>query len=222
MPLVKINSSEHATVAVWKTEEDAAFFMQSLSKEVLKEMNLERFTNESKLLEQLSSRYLLQTVIGADEMQLFRKAENGKPYFETNDKYVSISHAKEHSAVIVSNKGACGIDIETIHPRVKKIAHKFIGAAETSLITEKNEIEVMMLLWSAKETIYKVYANKEVDFKEHIFLSDIAFTSEQSGELKGKLKKDAGILELNVVFEFFNRQILTYAIKEKRKKTAGL
>jgi phosphopantetheinyl transferase (holo-ACP synthase) len=130
---------------------------------------------------------------------------------ETNDKHVSISHTKEHSAIIVSNKGACGIDIEAVRPRVKKIAHKFIGTAEASLITEANEIELMMLFWSAKETIYKVYANKEVDFKEHIFLSDIAFTSKQSGALKGTLKKDTELLELNVAFDFFDGQVMTYA-----------
>jgi 4'-phosphopantetheinyl transferase len=211
MPLLRINNSEHATVAVWKTEEDAAFFMQSFSNDVLKEMNLQRFTNESKQIEQLSSRYLLQTVIGSESMQSFRKAENGKPYLETNAQHISISHTKNHSAIIVSKAGACGIDIEAIHPRVKKVAHKFIRADEASLISEANEVERMMLLWSAKETVYKVYANKEVDFKEHILLTDLQFTSEYTGRLKGKLEKDSELLEMEIAFEFFDGHVMTFA-----------
>jgi len=211
MGLLKADRGEQTTVAVWKTEEDASFFMNAFSAEVLSQFNLAQISNVSKQLEFLSSRYLLQTIIGADSMQLFRKAESGMPYLENSNNFISISHTIEHSAVIVSNTGLCGIDIEAVHPRVQKIAHKFMNDTERELLKADDDIERIMLLWSAKETVYKLYGNKKVDFKEEILLNDLSFTSPQSGILNGTLVKDAHKIELEVKFEFFDGQVLTYA-----------
>lgn len=212
MPLIKTYERDQSKIAIWKTEEDADFFRNSLSTDVLKYMRLENFTNESKQLEQLSSRHLLQTIIGETQMKRFRKSESGMPFIEEGQVYISLSHTKEHSAVIVSNKGLCGIDVETVHPRVLKIADKFVGKNERQLITDDRETEMLMLLWSAKETVYKLYARKEIDFKEHIFLSDLQFTSDYAGQLKALLKNNFVSLGMNVEFEFFDGQILTYAV----------
>jgi phosphopantetheinyl transferase len=215
MPLAKSIIVPDATVAVWKTEETADFFLSSFHAETLSLFQLNNISNASKQLELLSSRYLLQTLIGAEQMLQFRKAESGMPYLENSQRHISLSHTKEHSAVMICDAGVCGIDIETVHPRVQKVAHKFMNDSEKGLLKSDDDFETMMLLWSAKETIYKLYGNKKVDFKEHLLLSDLNFTTPQTGTLKGTLRKDEFQLELKIMFEFFEGQVLTYASNHK-------
>jgi 4'-phosphopantetheinyl transferase len=213
MSLLSIYNNPDNTIAVWKTEEDISFFMQSLQPDIVHQLQLEKFTYGQKKLEQLSSRYLLQTIIGEEEIKLLRKAPNGMPYLESSANRISISHTKNHSAVIVASNRSCGIDIETIHERVRKVAHKFLNAAELEIIQKaEKETAMLTLFWSAKETIYKIYAKRMVDFSEHIILSNAIFTSENKGQLQGMFQKENERFEVVVSFEFIDGQVLTYAV----------
>lgn len=62
-----------------------------------------------------------------------------------------------------------GIDIEFITARLFKIKHKFLHPQELRFINAQpghQHLNLLSILWSSKEAIYKWYGNGEVDFKE--------------------------------------------------------
>nr|WP_313965970.1 4'-phosphopantetheinyl transferase superfamily protein [uncultured Porphyromonas sp.] len=78
------------------------------------------------------------------------------------DRSLSISHTEGHAAVLLtpSADGTPGVDIETYRPQLYEVASRYIHPDEwervqaTSLL---DELQLRSLLWSAKETAYKVF-----------------------------------------------------------------
>ena len=78
------------------------------------------------------------------------------------DRSLSISHAEGHAAVLLtpSPDGTPGVDIETYRPQLYDVASRYLHPDEwervqvTSYLTE---LQLRSLLWSAKETAYKVF-----------------------------------------------------------------
>jgi hypothetical protein len=75
---------------------------------------------------------------------------------------LSISHTEGHAAVLLtpSADGTPGVDIETYRPQLYEVASRYLHPDEwermqaTSPLTE---LQLRSLLWSAKETAYKVF-----------------------------------------------------------------
>lgn len=75
---------------------------------------------------------------------------------------LSVSHTEGHAAVLLtpSPDGTPGVDIETYRPQLYEVASRYLHADEwermqaTSPLTE---LQLRSLLWSAKETAYKVF-----------------------------------------------------------------
>ena len=60
---------------------------------------------------------------------------NGKP--ELENRYISLSHSFDYSAVTVSDKKV-GVDVEKFRSKISKISHKFISANEINLIGDQS------------------------------------------------------------------------------------
>ena len=75
---------------------------------------------------------------------------------------LSVSHTEGHAAVLLtpSADGTPGVDIEAYRPQLYEVASRYLHPDEwervqaTSLLTE---LQLRSLLWSAKETAYKVF-----------------------------------------------------------------
>ena len=95
------------------------------------------------------------------------KDEFGKPYVKGKGKNISLSHCTSYAAAIASTVHV-GIDIEAITPRIERIAKRFVHENEWAFVKDENRLEMLYLLWSAKEALYKLYGKKAVDFKNHM------------------------------------------------------
>jgi hypothetical protein len=73
----------------------------------------------------------------------------------------------------------------------------------------KNDNRILTTIWSAKETMYKYYGKKEVDFKTQLLVLPF---SHDTKHVVGKIKKEN--LELDLVIHVLNYgdYILTYII----------
>lgn len=75
---------------------------------------------------------------------------------------LSVSHTEGHAAVLLtpSADGTPGVDIEAYRPQLYEVASRYLHPDEwervqaTSLLTE---LQLRSLLWSAKETAYKIF-----------------------------------------------------------------
>ena len=134
----------------------------------------------------------------------------GKPYLTGDTKHISISHSHDKLAIIVNEHESTGIDIELIRDKILKIKHKFLTNQE--LIDANDNVEKLLIYWAAKETLYKIYGLKEVDFIEHLLVKP--FTKHNLGTIIGEINlpnfKEA--FELN--YQLLDDYVLVYASKK--------
>jgi len=117
----------------------------------------------------MSIRHLL-AINGYTDHDLYYD-ENGKPHL-TDNKYISITHSFNFSAIIIGD-GAVGIDIEKQRNKILKIAHKFTPIEEYRTIANEDAlIRKLTIVWCAKESLYKSFAEKGVSFLQHIYVED--------------------------------------------------
>src|ERR1044071_1284189 len=161
MPLYREWSSDpYSLAAIWKIEEPESFFIQRTG---LGELDIK---NEKRRMERLAGRFLLKHLKEDFPLLNIRPDEHDKPRIDDNQYYFSISHSWPYVAVVVSPYVECGIDIQTWHPKVEKIRHKFLSPGEQTMFGE--DPRMITLAWSSKEAVYKWQGRRGVDFIEHL------------------------------------------------------
>lgn len=122
---------------------------------------------------------------------------------------LSISHSKDVVAVIISRSNPVGIDVEYIHPKVQRVADKFMSDDEMKDMPENKKDEFLILHWSAKETLFKYYGEGELSFKEQLGLMDTP--QSDKGKVSGFIRA-AEELVVPVFYEIMNEEVvLTYS-----------
>lgn len=178
MPLYKtITVDPHTKVLIWKIEES----FEELSKNIeLTEKCRNRVENMKSDVHRkgfMSIRQLL-AIVGYSDNDLYYDS-NGKPHLN-DDKHISITHSFEFSAIIISDKEV-GIDIEKQRDKIIRIAHKFTPIEEyRTLANEDALVRKLTIVWCAKESLYKSFAEKGVSFLQHIDVSDFDMEDEKT------------------------------------------
>ncbi len=178
MPLYKtITVQPGTTVYVWKIEES----YQDLAAPIqLKVSNMNRVAGMKSEIHQrgfLSIRHLM-ALAGYTDSDLFYDPQ-GKPHLQ-DGKHISISHSFDHTGIIVSDKPV-GIDIEMERDKILRIAHKFTPIQEyRTIANEEALIRKLSLVWCAKESLYKLYAQQGLSFLQHIVVDDFLLEANQT------------------------------------------
>ncbi len=117
----------------------------------------------------LASRIALGTIFPSLSITL-SKDENNKPSLIVDEEawFISISHSFDKAAVIVSPLLPVALDLERLDSRIERVQHKFIGDVESQFVVDAYRREMLTVIWSAKETMYKLYGKKEVDFQKEL------------------------------------------------------
>jgi len=154
-------------IAVVPLQEDSESLLARLSFKDKYLPSIERMT-ESRKREWLSIRVLLKELLGEEKEILYNSL--GKPYLSDNSFHISISHTKGYAALILNKESEVAIDIETIKPRVENIWKRFVNEEEEKFLSQSNLIIHLLLMWSAKESIFKWLGLENVDFKTHLHI----------------------------------------------------
>ncbi|MFZ1705382.1 MAG: 4'-phosphopantetheinyl transferase superfamily protein [Saprospiraceae bacterium] len=177
MPLLDYYSIQEAEsyIGIWELNEDIDFFKSRLD---LFPSELEEISTlkQRKLLEWYCSRYLLHLMSNRQIRGACLKDEHGKPFLENSSYFISMSHSHDRIAVIAS-PFKVGIDIQFIVPKIERIAPRFISESEMNSIPNTDKILFYHLYWGAKESLFKIYGRKELDFREHIKIEPISTTT---------------------------------------------
>lgn len=120
-----------------------------------------KYRNSFRQIEFLASHYLLAQITYTEQTYFFDI--NNKPVAEKTKHYLSISHSDTMIALIASNKYRVGIDIEDAQRDVTRIAQKFINNSEQQWANTNND---WLLIWTAKEALYKLLINPDSNFKD--------------------------------------------------------
>lgn len=195
------NIKEGSLAAIWKiseAEEELAGRLQNIRPQ--------QFQSRQRTRHWLASRALLEDALA--DIGIFRFSlqydEFGKPCLDVPGLHISISHAGDYAAVAISEKGAVGVDIEKLSPRVEKIHLKFMSAPELELLDSERRMELMGLVWSAKESLFKYYSKGELDFRRHLHVQEVLGAS-----LKVLIHKEPYRQEMEVFYRFLEDYVFT-------------
>lgn len=160
MPLYRDFSDSQATILLWKYDEDeeldAAFLLEEENYEKIKEYH------PTKLKEVLLVRKILKSVL-PDYKILYN---DRTPYLEPNDYEISVTHSFPYAALAIS-KNKIGIDIEPFNPKIERIKKKFLQEEESHFIEKGKETAYLTVIWSLKESLYKIHHSNYWSLKKH-------------------------------------------------------
>ena len=175
-----------------------------LSKE---EIGLLKIRKEKKSSEYfLAARKLLKN---EDSELTIEYDSKGKPYLN-KEKGISISHSNEIVAIGISNEIDFGIDVQFKTDKVFKIQSKFLSQMESKFFEKKNDLESLIKVWSAKESIYKALGKEGVSFSKDI---EIDTVNDKDLFRAGYYKKDNIKIKFDLDFLFIDEYIICHAKK---------
>ena len=170
MPLqVSKSFFKNINLSIWSIEESEDFFISQINLTENCKKRIELIKSPQKRKQFLSVRSLIK--LNDIQLKDLYYNEFGAPQLKSN-KYISISHTNNYSAIAISNNPV-GVDIEHFKDKIKKIKHKFINHAETKLI-DINSVRDLTVLWTVKESIYKLYKKQGLSFKNNIKIKSIS------------------------------------------------
>jgi 4'-phosphopantetheinyl transferase len=157
-------------------------------------------------LEKKGTEILLDALFTQTKAILYRDTNN-KPHLSNYPGHISISHSHERLAIIHNLKAKTGIDIELIREKVKAIQHKFLNEGEQA--KANNDTETLVCFWAVKETLYKIYGTKGIDFRKNLFIDEV-----ESSRVLGSIKIEDRCQKFSLIKEKIDEYMLVYAEKE--------
>ena len=180
MPLYRTYRKGELVVGVWKVEETIGQLRSMFKDFSLYESDLQKFKAEKRQLEWLAVRVLLKELLG--EEKVIDYLPSGKPFLKDRSACVSFSHTCGYVAVAVHPTKEVGIDIEQYGNRVSRLVSRFVREDEMQSVRAGNEIYALLLHWSAKETMFKLMNQSDVDFLDHLHI--LPFIPTELGEME--------------------------------------
>ena len=178
-----INDTTH--LAIWAIREPLSFFEEGMQLPI-------PIQNEERRIQHLAVRVLFKLMMPEIDLADLILADNGKPYLKGVPFHFSFSHCKGYAACAVCDKSPIGIDIELIHPRILKVAHKFLNDKEKDLLvglTEEATLNQLAFFWAAKEAMYKQHEQLGIDFSMDFYIPTLT-TNKQGSMSAFVLHKD--------------------------------
>jgi len=191
----KISETSDELMQIYNPNEDEKTFLAHMP-----ELRIKHF---------LASRLLLKTF---HPDQSIEKDKFGKPHLTNSTTKVSWSHSGNYAAFISNENESTGIDIETLGPKVLRIEDKFCNKTDKANIHKTHHAQSLIIIWGAKESMYKWYGGKELDFKLHMTIE--AFDLHNEGRFIGKIHKQNLTHEFILEYMIVDGHMATWIIEE--------
>jgi len=150
----------------------------------------------------LAGRVLVQQLAKSlgQPLLLLQNEASGRPFLVDTGpaSAVSLSHSGHWVAALLAPAGtALGIDVEMVRDKAQRIARKFLNTEELTTIEHftipeaafpHSPTELYSLLWSAKETLYKLANQCGIIFRQNLLLDLPASPWPAVGTLPARLQ----------------------------------
>jgi phosphopantetheinyl transferase len=203
------NINELTRLAIWELAETEDFFAATVTIQ-------NNVTHPHKRLQHLGGRYLLPYLFPDFPSSSIAIADTRKPFLPDEQYHFSISHCGNYAAAIVSSEERVGIDLELFTERVHRIKHKYLHPQELAFvnnIVEEKHTELLTLLWSAKEAMFKWWGNGDVDFSEVLRIDP--FLPQQEGTMHAKFIKGKTNIPLVLHYRMMEKMCLVWVRSTK-------
>ena len=195
MPIqVKKSFLKNISVSIWNINESEDYLLSKVDLGENCKKRLNSIKSSQRRKEFLSVRNLIiKNDINLNDLYY---DDNGAPFLKSK-KNISISHTNNFSAIALC-KNPVGIDIQDLRDKIILIKDKFLNDNEVKLIDD-NSIKDLTLIWSIKESIYKIYKKQGLSFKKHIIVQNFSNDFKKSSVLVKDLDKKTFFSSENII-----------------------
>lgn len=163
MPIFKEVLLENIRIIIWKYSETESY-----------DLYLDEDKKQKRHIEKQMIKKILN--ISLPNHTIFYH-QNGEPYLEPLTQNISISHSFPYAVLGISDK-KIGIDIEFIQEKLQKISSKFLHNSEKQWLgTKENLLEYLTIIWTIKESLFKIHSEKQWSFKEFYQIDEFEINS---------------------------------------------
>jgi len=170
--------------------------------------NYNNLRNWKRKIQWLNIRIMLQNICDGEKEIIYNT--NGKPFLKDKSHHISISHSGDYIALILSKNHKTGIDIEVYSKRILKIKNKFLSEAELNKLYSNDIVYYLLLLWNAKEVMYKINDRKYLSFKEEMHIP--YFEPGNKGEFIGFVNTKERNKKYSFKYERINGYTIVWSI----------
>ena len=200
MPLHSVQRlSPTAVLGLWHLTETPEALWHALPNAAAYQPLLPASADAKRQAQWLAGRQLAHSLFGElptplPPETLVRNDATGRPWLAgaPTDAVVSLSHSGEWAAAVLAQGGRAGVDIEIIRDKAQRLAGKFLAENEwahaRAVATTPEADRHYTLLWSAKEALYKLAAQRGIIFRQQLLLHE--FSPQTAGEIPATLVLD--------------------------------
>lgn len=197
MPVTEIISRNACRIECWAITESVAELERLCAESGITPVN--NFVLEARYQQYMVTQLLFCRLF---ENETLKYKPSGKPYV-SESRFISISHSGD-VVVMMRSESECGVDIERIHPRVEKVKHKFLSDEELERVKDE-DFRTLVLYWTAKEAMFKVYGSEDVFMRSNIFVSDVTSLSAHAELRDGEL-----VIERAVYYHLLDEMMIAW------------
>tara|TARA_X000000368_G_scaffold174301_1_gene137448 strand:- start:533 stop:1153 length:621 start_codon:yes stop_codon:yes gene_type:complete len=147
---------------------------------VIGELNPNELNNEEKKLLKLKKSNILREQFLATRKVLalenpdheIKYDIDGKPSLNSNY-HISISHSHEIAAIAISDNSKIGLDVQLNENKIFDIQQKFLNSSEKLNIGKNPTLNILTMIWTSKESIYKAIGQKGTSFSDNIIIDKV-------------------------------------------------
>lgn len=218
MPIILKTITDEFQLGVWQVNEQEDYFLEhfDFSKETLTEIEQK---HESHRLQLLASRAVLFDMKLSEQGYKIVKDNQGKPHIVNVQGDISFTHSHNHAAAIYSKTRLVGIDVQIGTSKIDRIARKFISEEEFTYINvHENTMDYHHVLWGAKESLYKAYGRRKVEFREHLMVHPFVY-NDKGGKISGQVMMPDYEGAFDIYYHKINEYYLVYCIEKNINET---
>jgi phosphopantetheinyl transferase len=207
--LLKRQIADDCLLGVWEITED---YDTLFSQVVLSDFDLQRlnsFQNESRKLESLSVRALLQTLTHRGARIIYNQFR--KPFMDDYSYNISISHSCRWTSIMLSQQRRVGIDLEYMSHDMERLAHKFINDKEYITPDLALRQQHIYIHWCAKEALYKICDKDGINFQDNLTI--YPFEPQAGGQITGLVTNNHLHEEFILQYEIRDNYVVAYTYK---------
>ncbi len=151
-----------------------------LWKVMIGELNTKELNSDEKKLLKLKKNNILREQFLATRKLLALENSDYKITYDINGKpllnsiyNISISHSHEIAAIVISDNSKIGLDVQLKESKIFNIQNKFLNKYEKSNIGDDPTVDILTMVWTSKESIYKAIGLKGISFSDNIKIDKV-------------------------------------------------
>ena len=194
--------SATAVLGLWHLTETAAELWPNLPQSEAYRALIPAPADATRQAQWLAGRVLIHRLLAEILPQpaadiLVHNDATGRPWLagQAASLVVSLSHSGAWVAAVLAHGGRVGVDVEIIRDKAQRLAGKFLAPEEwaaaqatTHAMPAHSAHTHYTLLWSAKETLYKLAGKRGIIFKKQLMLN--TFDPQAAGDIPTTLLLD--------------------------------